>query len=112
VTAVRIGEVLAANLAQLPRGWWRSFDPGLASHTGIVLVVLAGLAVLGWLPRLRLLHLDALFLLAYLAMILLWPHPAHMRRFLYVVLPLGLVYAQLACAVPGRCWPGLGVLRA
>jgi hypothetical protein len=70
-----------------------------ARAVGLVEAVVIGLTLLGAvgsLQRLRRGRLDALYLGAYLTLIVIWPFPGEMARFLVVVLPIVLVHA--ACA--------------
>ena len=47
----------------------------------------------GWVQRARNCTFDSVYILAYLGIILVWPYPNHMGRFLLVVLPFLLFYA-------------------
>ena len=51
--------------------------------------------VLGWLQRIRECSFDSVYVLAYLGIILVWPYPNHMERFLLVLLPFLLFYATV-----------------
>jgi hypothetical protein len=65
------------------------------------------LALVGLVRRLRRFELDALYLALYLAVLLVWPFPAHAERFLHAVAPIllwqGLAgVARIACALAPR----------
>ena len=69
---------------------------GLADHpyANIVAALLAAPAVIGSLLRLTARRLDALYLAAYVGMLLVWPAgPEHARRFLAPVAPVALCHA-------------------
>jgi hypothetical protein len=86
---------LGTEAVSLWDGWITSFDfaggPRAVIIGGIVLLLVA----LGLGQRLRRRKLDAMYVVAYLLMILLWPFPAHSQRFLFVVLPILVVYGAL-----------------
>jgi len=71
--------------------WTSLLDPRF------ILVALVGLLALGGLVlRLRRWALDAWYVLAYLAVILVWPYPGQNVRFAYPLVPLFLTYAAYA----------------
>ena len=99
--------VVAQNVQALWSAVLRCFD--FAPHSS-TLVVLGGMGSIasvtalyrGWRGR-----ADAAYLLSYLAIILLWPYPAHARRFLFVLLPILFAYAVLgisACVKARTAW--------
>jgi hypothetical protein len=53
------------------------------------------ICLLGLLYRLSLLKLDALYIAAYLGIILLWPFPGEMQRFLFPALPVLMIQGLL-----------------
>ena len=77
----------------------RSFDLYGRRHVQLSTMVLGGLFVLGWGARMRRLEFDALYVLFYLTLIIVWPYPNHMRRFLFVVFPLFLYYGYVAVKI-------------
>ncbi|MGD9600913.1 MAG: hypothetical protein AB7O21_07095 [Gammaproteobacteria bacterium] len=83
----------------------RSFDLGAGWHVGIGVAVLAGLAAGTLLARLRRLEADAVYVAAYVVMILLWPYPHHARRFLFVLLPVLFGYALIGLAHGAQRFP-------
>lgn len=87
--------VLAGNAATLPSSWAGIFDL-LHSDTALAAASLvAVLAVLGWITRLLACRADAIYVLAYMAMLLLWPATTDVQqRLLLPVLPLALGYAS------------------
>ncbi|MCH9673020.1 MAG: hypothetical protein K0U93_16410, partial [Gammaproteobacteria bacterium] len=82
--------LLWVNVSAIWAGWLRFISlspaPGIAAQC-LGAVLLAPI-VWGVLARLRHRHFDALYVCAYLAMIALWPHPAHAQRFLLPIVPL------------------------
>ena len=64
----------------------------------MALAIAAGCALGTFVQRLRRGQIDAVYVAGYTAMILVWPFPAHARRFLWVILPILCGYAVL-CAV-------------
>ena len=96
LTAYWTGTVvnLDALLAAAPR----SFDFMARPHVGMALAIAAGCALGTFVQRLRRGQIDAVYVAGYTAMILVWPFPAHARRFLWVILPILCGYAVL-CAV-------------
>jgi hypothetical protein len=84
---------LQVNLTSFPIALAALFDNHPSRATQVLVASLALLAAVGWCLRLRHLKLDALFALCYLAVILLWPFPAHLQRFVLVLMPLVFVYA-------------------
>ncbi|MGE0485519.1 MAG: hypothetical protein AB7Q81_15350 [Gammaproteobacteria bacterium] len=97
-TAARLAAVIAFNAVHAAGAASELFaaNPGPAARA--VLVIGAAVAGAVWLARLRQGALDALYFGAYLAMILAWPHPGHMARFLWVLLPIALAYLLLGSA--------------
>ncbi len=59
----------------------------------LMLAILLGLVGLGLLLRLYLLKLDAYYIVIYIGIVLIWPYPAEMSRFLFVILPILLLQA-------------------
>ncbi|MBK7972543.1 MAG: hypothetical protein IPK07_04435 [Deltaproteobacteria bacterium] len=115
-------ETVASQLATLWAEWLGLFA---VEPVGLVVVVVSGVTVLalaGLLLRLRRGALEALYLGAYLALIVIWPFPGEMARFLVVTIPIVLGLAALAAREglerlpPGRArawvavglWAGLG----
>ena len=90
---------MRVNIIALGDALVRSFDLYGRRHVQFSTMVLGGLFVLGWGARLRRLEFDALYVLFYLALIIVWPYPNHMRRFLFVVFPLFLYYGYVAVKV-------------
>lgn len=74
----------------------RSVDLQAAAPVQIALAVLGVCAGVVFLRRLGRGRCDAVYLLSYLGLIMLWPYPEHFRRFLFVVLPLAGGYAMSA----------------
>lgn len=77
----------------------RVFDLTPAAGTAWIVGTCAALATVGCLIRVRAARMDALYVLLYLALMLVWPYPNHMRRFLGVLLPLFLFHAMVGVAV-------------
>ncbi len=90
-------QIVPINLRAIAYAVPRSFDLQGAPHVGIVLALLGVCAGVVLVQRVRRAECAALYVLLYLGLILCWPHPDHLRRFLFVVLPLMAGYA--ACAI-------------
>lgn len=90
---------LAAN--DLPRNVWLMLN-AWGTHLGAggdawwlqkgLAVLLLLLAMVGFALRIRRWRPDALYVILYIAVILVWPHPDHMTRFVYPLIPIGLLY--------------------
>jgi len=63
------------------------------------------LSALGWLRRLWCTEFDALYALFYLGIVLFWPFPEHLPRFLLVLMPLFIFYAYAVVAELSRRLP-------
>lgn len=95
--AVGIAARLVMNASALPQAWLGVF--GETAQSGFLPALpalLAALAVVGLILRLRRLAFDGLSVLAYVALMLLWPYPAEYERMCYPLLPFALLYAVLA----------------
>lgn len=94
-------------LWQQPWRLFQAFRSGWGGADGVAVDVAAGLilglAAVGCWIRLRCNHLDAWFVAGYLGLILLWPFPAEMTRFVVAVFPFLLrCAATTATAVEKR----------
>lgn len=87
---------IAVNAAALPGALFDIFALHELLYTGVLLAGLAVLAGFGWLARLRAGELDAIYAWFYLAIVMVWPYPGHLPRFLLVITPLFLAYAWLS----------------
>ncbi len=105
-------QTVFANLQVLPRAVSGMFGLDAGPYASAAALALALPALAGWLRRLRRLELDALFAGAYLALVLLWPYPEHLRRFLLILLPLYLGYAGGALLWVSRGTPRVRGLLA
>jgi hypothetical protein len=61
----------------------------LAALSGLLL----GLAVVGLVQRLTRQGIDAYYAVGYIGLIVAWPYPDHMTRFVYPLVPFGIFYA-------------------
>jgi len=87
---------LAVNVAAVPDAWLGVFGvQGQAGFMPALPAVLAAAALIGLLLRLRVLAFDALSVLAYVTLMILWPYPAEYERMCYPLLPFALLYAVL-----------------
>ncbi len=80
----------------VPAMWFgivHSVDLTGSPFTTVASAAFLALAVLGMAPRLRRLEIDSLYVLFYLVIMMVWPYPDHMRRFLQVLFPLLLFYS-------------------
>ncbi|MDH3689776.1 MAG: hypothetical protein OEU36_09895 [Gammaproteobacteria bacterium] len=83
--------------------WSKGLDHFLTDHGQLMSAAILCLCALGMMRRLWLLKLDAWYVLIYLCIILVWPHPDHALRFLYVVVPILLLQGlSLFVYVAGR----------
>ena len=109
-------EIVPRNLRALSFSLPRSFDLQGAPHVGIVLVLLGLCASVVFLQRLRKGECDAVYLVCYLGLVMAWPHPDHLRRFMFVVLPMVGGYAMYAlwcgCQTRTSRWSAQVVLYA
>ncbi len=94
--AAGIVDGLRLQVSSLAQDWLGLFALEPATVVVIVVTGLTALGLAGAVMRLRRGELDALYLGAYLALIVIWPFPGEMARFLVVVLPIALVHAAWA----------------
>ena len=71
----------------------RSFDLLASPYATAALVILIVPASVAFLRRLRAGEMDALYVGLYLLILVLWPYPNHMQRFLLMILPFFVAYA-------------------
>lgn len=74
--------------------WGTNFGAGGDAswfHEAVAAVLLL-LALLGFATRIRARQPDAFYVIFYVAVYLVWPHPDHMTRFVYPLVPIGLLY--------------------
>lgn len=78
-----------------PMRWFQSvvgnWGPPVPAYAAALTAILLLVAVVGWWLRLRRNAIDAWFLPGYVLMILIWPYPYELGRFMVVVYPLILV---------------------
>ena len=87
-------EQVPVNLEALWYHLVRSFDLLGGTHVAAALVPLLALAAFTFIRRLRAGELDALYVGIYLAVIVVWPYPNHMRRFVLMILPFIIAYSM------------------
>lgn len=110
-----LAEMVRSQLATLWVEWLGLFAVQPVGLVVVVVAVLTALAVAGGVLRLRRGGLDVLYLAAYLALIVIWPFPGEMARFLVVIVPLVMAFtasavrAGLARFVPARAHPWLAL---
>lgn len=84
-----------------------------------VAVGLLLLALIGFVQRIQIRRPDVVYVIFYIAVYLVWPHPDHMTRFVYPLIPIGLLYifvgarliAETAEQNPGRIsWINAGIV--
>jgi|GEM_PF-3108384 hypothetical protein len=85
------------NAAALPGALFEVFSLHESMYIGLVLAALTSCAAFGLLTRLRAGELDALYALFYFAIVIVWPYPEHLPRFLLVIMPMYFAYAWLGC---------------
>jgi hypothetical protein len=89
-------ETVYGNILALYNGWRTNLI--LIYQEGdvfgeIIIGVAALLAIIGWITRFK--QLDALYVAIYIAILMVWPFPYEMDRFIYPVMPLLLLYILL-----------------
>ena len=93
-----VGETLDGIIAQVPinlRALWQHFIQLFGANDHLAQIICAALLciiLIGWLARLRRANFDAIYVLAYLSIILAWPYPNHFGRFLFAILPFLIFY--------------------
>jgi len=85
-------EKAASQLRAIWNGWVSCFDPGPSVLTLIVASTIGVICFAGLIVRLKQRHIDAIYVLIYLLVILIWPFPEEARRFMFVVTPILLLY--------------------
>lgn len=91
-----VASVLNQIAVNLPAMWIsivHSFDLAGTHYATVTAAVFLALSAFGWALRLRSLKIDTLYAVLYLMIIVVWPFPDHMRRFLQVLFPLFLFYS-------------------
>lgn len=80
--------------------WGANFGAG--DGTTLVQKALAALLLLlalpGFIKQFKRRQPDACFVILYVGVILVWPHPDHMVRFVYPLVPIGLLYIFVGAA--------------
>ena len=67
---------------------WSNYLSGVPANVHLVIATVLGFSVLiGWFIRLRRLDSLALYLVAYFGIVLIWPYPLEMGRFMMPVFP-------------------------
>ena len=94
-TIAYVADQLAINLPAIWLGLVRGFDLIGAPHASYAVGLLSLLFFIGWILRARRFEIESLYLAFYLALIVVWPFPDHMRRFLQVLLPIFLLYSYV-----------------
>ncbi len=109
---------LVANLRALSHHGLRAVDALGREPSAWLLAAVAVVAATALVRRALRAEFDALLVLGYLPVLLLWPYPDHAARLLYVVMPFVLGHAVLGTMAVGRrlagpraAWTG-GVLPA
>ena len=106
---VTLANQIRINLEALWYHGVRSLDIAGSAHVQWAAAALGVLMAVGLIRRLWLGKFDAIYVAGYLPIILVWPYPNHMQRFLFVVAPLLLAYGLFGLQatlrlVPAR-WP-------
>jgi len=87
---------LAVQLQSILNAWqshWIIYWVSELSITYLAALCLLLVAVLGWSVRLKANRVDAWYVLFYLLILVIWPHPGQMLRLLLPVVPVLLIYA-------------------
>jgi hypothetical protein len=94
--SVEFGTYLPSQLAALYEAWlanWLYYWSDATVFSATCVAAIGALGLLGCWRGLRAGRVDALYVCAYLLVILCWPHPGQMTRFVYPVAPLLVVFA-------------------
>ena len=91
-TLAGIFDQLTTNSRALRHHFMSLFDSG-GTATTLAHVLFCLFALGAWLKRIKVGAFDAVYVFSYLAIILMWPYPNHMARFIFVVLPFLMFYA-------------------
>ncbi len=91
--------------AALRDGWVQNIA---GSQSGkIPLLVIAAICLMGMVHRVYTRKLDGVYVAFYLLIILLWPHPPHAQRFIYVITPILIVQGWLFINHSLRLFPAI-----
>ena len=121
LTVIRfpLHETVPALLGEIPANLRALWDHGLDNLdilgnpvAGVLLGVLLVFAVAGFFRRAAELRFDAMYLAAYGALILVWPHGEHAGRFLFVVMPIIGLHALVAAIALARGVHGIRLRAA
>lgn len=121
LTVIRfpLRETVPALLAEIPPNAAALWRHGLENldvlgnpAAGALLGALLALAGAGFVRRFVELRFDALYLAAYGALILVWPHGEHAGRFVFVVIPIIAFHALCAALVLARTLQGARIRTA
>ncbi|HEY7841661.1 MAG TPA: hypothetical protein VIC61_08835 [Gammaproteobacteria bacterium] len=118
--AVEFSAYLPSQLAALYEAWlanWLYYWSDATVFSAACVAAIGALGLLGCWRGLRAGRVDALYVCAYLLVILCWPHPGQMTRFVYPVAPLLVVFAfeelrRLSARIPSKRGPILVPLSA
>ena len=70
-------QLIAGNAQALWHGWRTSFDVVDTTYGLALALLCAGSWIAGWLMRIRQVHFDAIYVLVYFGIILIWPNDDH-----------------------------------
>lgn len=84
-----------SNAVLMVRGWQEhlAVAPGSPLVYRVLSLVLLALGAVGFVCRIRRKAVDALYVALYIPPILVWPHPFHIPRLIYPLVPVFVVYA-------------------
>lgn len=88
----RLAELIQNQSKAIWFGWLTTFDFHPSTVTFVVASILGVLCIGGWLYRLRHRRFDAIYITLYIGVIIVWPFPSEMTRFLFVIVPMLLFY--------------------
>ncbi|MFC1680179.1 hypothetical protein ACFL1S_00070 [Pseudomonadota bacterium] len=84
------------NLQVLGLSWIKSFDHYISDYSTLPAIVLGLMALAGWVHRIARGRTDSIYVFFYFLILLPWPHPDHIHRFLLPVLPIMLFYTTVS----------------
>ena len=90
--------------------WVRGFDIALSPYSFSAVAIVTLFMLYGFLVRLVRRHPDAIYLCGYLLVLLVWPYPAQLERFIFVMMPFAIIYGLYAL-VHIQSWLGSNVLH-
>ena len=90
--------------------WVRGFDVALSPYSFSAVAIVSLLMLYGFLVRLVRRHPDAIYMCGYLLILLVWPYPAQLERFIFILMPFAIIYGLYAL-LHIQAWLGSKVIH-